>query len=257
MKNISKRVMAAVLVLIMTIGMVGNAYAVPFVDVGVADWFYEDVRYVFERDVMSGTSVETFNPNMPVTRAMAVQVLYNRAGRPGFGIRSNGFTDVSEGAWYYDAVVWAVTNGIASGVGGNIFAPDENISREDLAVMLNNYAEYSRVRLPALRDGARFADDADIRSYAREAIDRFYRAMIIGGRPDGSFDPQGSATRAELAAMLAGFIRFSVNSQNPPDDEPLPMPEYGYPIEEFPVMPVYGIPLDEEFIMPPYGFPSP
>jgi len=115
------------------------------------------------------------------------------------------FSDVVAGSWYFDAVQWAASNGIVSGYSDGRFGPDDEITREQLAVILNNYARFASMSIPVVRESPRFNDDADIADYAREAIERFFRARILSGKPDNTFDPKGSATRAEFAAMLMNF----------------------------------------------------
>jgi len=220
-----------------------SASPLPFTDVDPADWFYEQVRDVFEQGLMRGTDDMTFSPDMSVTRAMAVQVIFNLNGEPGMpSWITNPFTDVAEGAWYHDAVVWAAAQDIVRGFGDGTFAPGDYITRAHLTIMLNRYADFASLTLPPRRDSQPFTDYMDIRNYAKEAIDRFFRGMVINGRPDGSFDPQGNATRAELATMLSQFVRYSesiavvtpppygVFPPSPmPSPEPPPMPEYGFP----------------------------
>ena len=229
--------------------------SLPFIDVDPADWFYTQVRHVFEYDLMTGAGDRTFRPNMRVTRAMAVQVLYNHRGGPDVSWRQNPFTDVAEGAWYRDAVVWAAANGIVHGSGDGTFAPGDYITRAHLTVILNNYASFARLYLSSQRDSQPFADYMDIRNYAKEAIDRFFRAGIINGTPDGRFLPQGNATRAELAVMLSQFVRFSEHAPGDPS-----APVYGVPCccdDMPPVLPPYGSPPtpDYGFPAPEYGFP--
>jgi len=211
------------------------APSLPFTDVAPTDWFYEQVRDVFEQGLMTGTGSVIFSPNMRVTRAMAVQVLHNHRGNPSV-TWANPFTDVAEDAWYRDAVVWAAAFGIVRGFGDGTFAPGAYITRAHLTIMLNNYANQTGLILPIQRDSQVFTDYMDIRDYAKEAIDRFFEAMIINGRPDGRFDPHGSATRAELATMLSQFVRYSERCDEPPPvppygvfPEPPPTPEYGFP----------------------------
>ena len=157
---------------------------------------------------MTGTSTAPmlFSPQVNVTRAMAVSVLYNMEGRPDVSGYPNPFTDLHAGSWYYDAVMWAAANGIVGGFEDGTFRPGDNITRAHLAIILNNYAEIKGFALPVLTEYHGFADDADIRDYAREAVERFFRAGIINGKPGNVFDPRGEATRAELAAMLTRFL---------------------------------------------------
>ena len=234
----------------------GDAPSLPFTDVDLADWFYEQVRDVFEQGLMTGTGDATFSPGTRVTRAMAVQVLYNHSGQPeaSWWFDENPFTDVAESAWYYDAVVWAANWGMVSGFGDGTFAPGAYITRAHLVVLLNNYARAEWLELPPQRESQVFVDYMDIRNYAKEAIDRFFRAMIINGRPDGRFDPQGKATRAELATMLSQFVKYS-------GERVSPQPPYGFPCccdDMLPPGPAYGVPDPEppyDYPMPEYGFP--
>ena len=133
--------------------------------------------------------------------------------RRGGAERRGLFTDVPEGSWYTDAVIWAANNGIVSGIdlpagqaGGGLFGPDDNISRQDLAVILNNYAVFAGLKLPVNRSYTGFNDEADMAGYATEAIERLYRAGVISGKPGNAYDPMGSATRAEVATMLMNFL---------------------------------------------------
>ena len=179
----------------------------PFVDVHEWDWFFDYVMYVYQQGLMTGmdTTPMTFAPNAHMTRAMAVQLFYNMEGRPSVAGLPNPFTDVAQNAWYRDAVVWAANNGLVLGLGGGIFAPGNNITRAHLTLILSNYADFAGITIQLVREYQNFADDSDIRYYARESVERLFRAAIINGRPDGSFDPQGNATRAELATMMHNF----------------------------------------------------
>jgi hypothetical protein len=182
----------------------------PFYDVSQSDWFYENVAYVYLNGFMTGTGQGHFAPNTAATRAMVVQVLYNIQNRPSVAGRDVPFNDVAVGRWHTDAVVWAYHQGLVSGFGDGSFRPSETITRAHLIVILNNYANLIGAELPAVREPQAFTDAAGIRNYAAEAIARFSQAMIISGRPDGRFDPQGSATRAELAAILHRFMESKV-----------------------------------------------
>jgi len=244
----------------------GGAAPPPFADVDPADWFYEQVRHVFEHNLMVGAGDMTFSPHISVTRGMAVQVIYNHSGRPSTAWMTNPFTDVAEDAWYRDAVVWAAARGIVQGSGDGTFAPGEYITRAHLTLILNNYADFARLDLPVQRESQPFADYMDIRNYAKEAIDRFFQAMVINGRPDGTFGPQDSATRAELATMLSQFVRYSerlpIPTPVPPYGifDPPPVPPYGVFPSPTPIPPgpEYGFPYspDPDDSRPAYGFPA-
>lgn len=236
------------LVFIMLFGIISSTFphatstssdtsSLPFTDVSPTDWFYEQVHDMFAQGLMIGTTDETFSPHQHVTRAMAVQVLYNHSGQMSVEGITHQFIDVAEDAWYHDAVTWAWTMGIVRGFGDDTFAPNANITRAHLVLLLDNYIIVASLRLPSQRESQMFTDQMDIRNYAKEAIDRFFRAMVINGRPNGTFDPQGNATRAELATMLSQFIKYSehcdimapVPPYGVPAPDPCPTPEYGFP----------------------------
>ena len=113
------------------------------------------------------------------------------------------------GAWYSDAVKWAAANGLVAGYGDDRYGPDDHITREQLATILNNYAKFADITLPENREYQGFVDGADFAGYAMEAIERFFKADVIGGKPGNIFDPKGEATRAEFAAMLMRFLEAS------------------------------------------------
>ena len=175
----------------------------PFVDVSANNWFFDSVRFVHQNNLFSGTSLTTFSPNMTMTRGMMVTVLHRMAGTPQAG--SAGFTDVADGQWYADAVNWAAANGIVAGFGDGRFAPNDNITREQMAQILNNYARFMELELPSIRSGS-FNDEAQISTWALQAVNAMFEAGIISGRGEGNFDPQGNATRAEVATLLRNFI---------------------------------------------------
>jgi|GEM_PF-2528335 len=181
------------------------AWVNPFNDVKESDWFYESVKFAHQNGLFSGTSATTFTPNGTMTRGMMVTVLWRLNGS--LTASNAGFADVAAGQWYTEAVSWAYANGIVSGVGGNLFAPNDEITREQMAVMLNNYAKFINAELPKNRVGV-FADDDKISSWAKEAVNAMYAAEILNGKGANGFDPQGKATRAEVAQMFKNFMRF-------------------------------------------------
>lgn len=177
----------------------------PFTDVASSDWFCEAVKYVYENSIMQGTSSSTFEPNTKLNRAMMVQILYNLEGAPASD--NSGFDDVADNAWYADAIAWAANSGIVNGVGDNLFAPTAEITREQMAVMLYNYCVFKSVELPVVRGSGSFADSASISSWAEEAVNAMYQGGILNGKGEGVFDPQGTATRAEVATMFMNFLQ--------------------------------------------------
>ena len=185
------------------VGYDGIAWANPFSDVRETDWFYSAVEFAHQNGLFSGTSATAFAPNDTMTRGMLATVLWRLAGSPTAGHAA--FTDVPGGAWYSEAVSWAHASGIVAGVGGNLFAPDDDITREQMAVMLYNYAKYVDAALPKNRTGT-CADEAQISDWAKEAVAAMYAAEILNGKGANTFDPQGRASRAEVATMFMRFV---------------------------------------------------
>jgi hypothetical protein len=182
------------------------AWTNPFGDVKASDWFYGDVAYAHAAGLFGGVSAGAFSPNTPMSRAMLVTVIGRLAGAGAGGYaNASSFSDVAAGQYYAPYVAWAHANAIVNGVSDSAFAPDAPVSRQDLAVMLMNYVRFTGKLLPVKQAYGGFADSADIAAYARPAVEALYQAGIIGGKPDNRFDPGGSATRAEVAAILRRF----------------------------------------------------
>lgn len=177
---------------------------VNFDDVPENKWFYEDIKYVASKGLMNGTGETTFNPNGSVKREMVPTVLYRLDGQP--EVEGGSFTDVAAGSWYANATAWGAENNIVKGMGNNTFGVGADITREQLAVMLYRYAEYKGCDMSASADLSGFADAKNVHSWAKTELQWAVGAGIINGKGAG-LDPQGTATRAELAAMLARFCR--------------------------------------------------
>jgi len=182
----------------------------PFADLSESDWYYDAVLFAYSHGLITGTSTEPieFSPNMAVTRGMIVTLLYHLEGDPDVGDGASGipFTDVLADTWYTDAVIWAYNNGIVSGYGNDLFGPEDNITREQMAVIIINYQQYSDKIPPDILMSSEFADRYDISDWAIEAVNMLTKQGIITGKPGNLFDPQGEATRAELAVMLRKFL---------------------------------------------------
>jgi uncharacterized repeat protein (TIGR02543 family) len=178
----------------------------PFIDVDEDDWFYDDVRYTHLRGLMLGTAGDKYSPNSALTRGMAVTALYRASDRPDTGGLRNPFYDVADGKYYTDAVKWAAANNIVVGIGAGAFAPESPITRQDLAVLLNRYADYMGLTLPEAQPYTAPLDDADIADYAKESIEKFFKAMVVEFNSDGLMAPKTPATRAEATAMLHRFM---------------------------------------------------
>ena len=190
---------------------------ITFADIDESSWQYPFAVYAVQKGLMAGKGTDgsgniKFDPNSPITREEFVQVLYNAEGKPSVSI-ANPFPDVADGGWYKNAVLWAKQNDIASGKGNGNFGVGENISRQDLAMMLYKYAKlngYSLAATEGLING--YADGDMVASYAKTAMDWAVSNGImsgkgVAGQPLNTFRlaPTGIATRAECAAMLKNF----------------------------------------------------
>ena len=176
-----------------------------FIDVSKNAWYAKDVNYVVENGLMNGTSKNIFSPNMNLTRGMIVTILYRQAGSPDVSKLANPFSDVKDGQFYTKAVKWAAANKIVQGSNGK-FNPNDNITRQDFSVILYRYAKFASINMPAKRNYSNFADQSNIASYAKGAVETFYKAKIVNGKTGNNFDPKGNTTRAEGAAMLHRFL---------------------------------------------------
>ena len=179
--------------------------ALPFTDVTEGeDWFYDAVAYVYENGIMAGTSETTFEPGMLLDRAQAAQLFYNLEGKPAVTGDST-FTDVTSGHWAVDAITWAAQNDIVAGIGGGLYDPDNNVTREQFAVMLYKYARFKGYDLTASGDLAQFPDAGSISGWAETALSWANGNGLINGHENGTIDPQGSAIRAQAASIMANF----------------------------------------------------
>lgn len=178
----------------------------PFQDVNLGAWYYDVVRYVYQKGIMTGTGRDTFSPLSLTTRGQAVATLYRMAGSPTPG-GAVSFRDVAPGSYYEDAVRWAVASGVATGHSAETFAPDAPITREQLAALLHRYArivegENGSASAQAL---SRFPDQGKVSAYAVQPLSWAVERGLIDGFQDGSLQPQGQANRAQMAAVLSRF----------------------------------------------------
>jgi hypothetical protein len=178
----------------------------PFGDVRESDWFYADVVYVCENGLMNGTSIASFSPQTPMTRGMIVTVLGRLANADEDSYTDSDFSDIEAGMYYTPYVAWAAANDLVSGMGDGLFAPDSDVTRQDLATLITRYADFAGQSIPALRSAGVFEDDALTADYAKDALRTLVSGGIINGKPGNVFDPRGSATRAEVAAILHRFM---------------------------------------------------
>lgn len=178
-----------------------NCPAHKFTDVNTSLWYHKAVDYAINNSLMSGVGENTFSPNANLSRAMLAQILYNLAGRPAAAGASD-FNDVAEGMWYTNAIAWAAENGVVSGLGNGKFGPNDNITREQLAVMLYRYA--GSPAAGGSLDG--FADAGKVSGYAQNGLVWATSNGVMSGKGGGMLDPQGLATRAEVAQMLYNYL---------------------------------------------------
>ncbi len=176
-----------------------------FSDVSSSAWYAEAVNYVYENGLMTGISSTQFAPNNTLTRAMVVQTLYAMANKPAVS-GSENFTDVSSGDWFADAVTWASANGIVSGYNATQFAPNDPLTREQLALILYGYAQMRGYNTTQSGTSIQeFTDYGSISAWALEAMDWAVNAGLLSGKGNGVLDPTGTATRAEVAQILMNF----------------------------------------------------
>ena len=174
----------------------------PFTDVPESRWSYPYIQQLYDAGVVSGTSATTFEPTANVTRAQFVTMLAGLQGADVSAYTSGKFADVPADAWYAPYVNWAAENGVVYGVSDTAFAPDTEISRQDMAAMLYRYAGQFGIQLGTGNPAITFTDEADIADYALPAVEALQRAGVISGMPDGSFRPRDTATREQACVML-------------------------------------------------------
>lgn len=178
----------------------------PFVDVSPEAWYKNAVDYVFENSLMSGTSSTTFSPDITTSRGMIVTTLYRLEQSPSVS-ESSDFSDVEDGQWYSDAIVWASVNDIVSGYGNGMFGPDDSVTREQMATILYRYAQFKGYPTTSSADLAKYTDLEMLSTWAQEPMKWANAFGIITGTTATTLNPQGNATRAEMAAMLMRFCK--------------------------------------------------
>lgn len=176
----------------------------PFKDVKSSDWFYNDVKYVYEKGMMAGTAADVFAPNATTTRAMIVTILYRLEGSPAV-TGTSAFVDVPAGQWYTDAVNWAAANQIVNGTSATTFAPNDSITREQMAAILYRYAQYKGYDVTKKADLSGYSDNGQVSAYAKDALAWANAAKLINGVTNTTLAPQGNATRAQVSAILHRF----------------------------------------------------
>lgn len=175
-----------------------------FTDVPAGSWYYDAVYAAVEAGLFNGTSDTTFAPDTAMTRAMLVTVLWRMSGEPAAEAPC-GFTDVVKNEWYEKAIDWASAESIVNGVGDNLFAPNNSISREQLATILFRYAQKCGLDTSARADLSSFTDVGAVSVYAQDAMSWAVSVGLISGVGNGQLDPTGAATRAQVATILLRF----------------------------------------------------
>lgn len=204
-KKILSMAMAAMMA-VSAIPMAASAAASDFTDVVPNSWYIEAVDYASEHDLFDGTSPTTFDPEGDMTRAMFVTVLAKLMGADVTKAPDAGFTDVPE-AWYTDYVNWAAQHKYVNGVGNNKFAPEVPITREEIAVVLNNFMTMEKIDLPDVEKPVTFKDADKVSTWATDAVDAMRYAGLMNGDDTGKFNPSDDLTRAEAASV---FMRFDM-----------------------------------------------
>ena len=182
-----------------------DTVANPFTDVFEKDWFYDDAMFVYKNGLMLGTSKTLFSPHGTVTRGMMATILWRMEGSLA-PKGENSFTDVEAGRWYADAITWTTENGIFAGYSKDKFGPDDPITREQLTAIFYRYADYKGYKLTVTENLDKFEDADKITDYAKMVMQWAVGNGLIKGKAETLLDPQGTATRAEIAAMLHRFI---------------------------------------------------
>ena len=181
------------------------APTLPFVDVDPDAWYYDAVEYAYNAGLMTGTAADTFSPGITTTRGMIVSILHRQEGEPAASSNAS-FSDVTSGAYYEDAVNWAAAEGIVNGYSDSAFGPNDAITREQMAAILMNYAQYKGQDVSARADLSAYSDAESVSAWAEDAMSWANAEGLINGMSDTELAPKGHATRAQVAAILQRFL---------------------------------------------------
>ncbi len=176
-------------------------------------WAKDNILFAVSRGLLSGTSETTFSPDDAMTKGMFIAALGRLAGVDPAGYQTGTFTDVKADADYAPYVNWAVSKGIVDGTSDTTFSPDSSITREQMAVIMKNYAAKLGYAVPKTLEAATFADNENISSWAKKAVKSMQQAGVLAGKTNNRFDPKGTATRAEVAAVLRRFVEIDIDPQ--------------------------------------------
>ena len=176
-------------------------------------WAKDDILFAASRGLLNGTGEKVFSPNTGMTRGMFATALYRLAGSPQTAGEGSVFTDVSADAYYAGAVKWASSKGIVNGTTATTFAPDQDVTRQEMAAIMVNYAKIMGYTLPRTREAVTFTDNASIVSWAADAVKAMQMAGVLMGKDGNCFDPTGTATRAEVSAVLHRYVELVIDPQ--------------------------------------------
>lgn len=210
MKRVFSRAICTFIAMVMVLcafpGIAASADAdVRYTDVPAGAWYTDAVLFCSKYGYMSGTSKTTFDPGTPVSRAMAVTIIWRLAGAPSYAASQidTGFSDVPSDMWYSKAISWAKKHSVAAGIGGGRFAPNDSVTREQLAVLFRNFVEkYLKRDVSQSTSLSAFKDAPTSNTWSSAALKWAYAVRLINGKGNGILDPKGYATRAELAQIV-------------------------------------------------------
>lgn len=214
MKRVWSFLLVAAVLLSLAVPACAAAEDAGFSDVAADAWYADAVEYVRNHGLMSGTSAATFSPNGTTSRGQIAAILYRASGSPAVS-GGAAFPDVADGAYYADASRWAAANGIITGYADGSFGPGDPITRQQLAAILWRYAGS-----PSAPAGQDYADESAIAGYAAAAVDWARAGGVIGGKDGNRFDPNGSATRAQVAVILNRYMELLAQGGTTPDPAP-------------------------------------
>ena len=173
----------------------------------VTGWSEDYIAFLSARGIINGKGDGRFAPKDNITRGEFVKIMAMVADADVSTYKGSSFKDVDANKWYAPYIEWAYKNGLVNGIGGGMFAPDRNILREEMAVLLSRFAEKIEFTLPQLHEEMKFKDSSEIAEYARASVKLIQKAGIISGRPDGKFAPKDNASREEAAKVFTELIK--------------------------------------------------
>ena len=213
-----KRLLVFIVALVMLLQM--TAYAAhSFKDVDADSWYSDAVDYVYNKGLMSGTAYDRFSPDVNMSRAMLVTVLYSMEGKP-FSEARNPFEDVDSSDWFHRAVIWAYENGIVAGTSQDSFSPNMNITREQMVAIFSKYVAFKGLSTSATADIGGYRDCDDISSYAVDAFRWAVQIGIVSGTSTDTLSPCGEANRAQCAVILRSLEMWMVKQESGDDQLP-------------------------------------